>query len=139
MSAAVLGLPKRSPTLGVLVRLFIVAAFIRLAYCCIAFCLGELFLPYDTSSELSRGAQWTWTSQLRCADVVDHAALMGKCFSGVEQEAHLSSFASWLHVWDSVFLRAIALRGYEYEQHLAFFPGLPGSLLRKTIQDSSAI
>lgn len=65
--------------------------------------------------------------QLRCAHVVQHAALTEQCFSGNMQEAHVSNFASSFYVWDSVFFRAIASSGYEFEQYLAFFPGLPGS------------
>lgn len=117
-SAAEAAKPGSSPGLQQQAqKLVAVAACVRAAYLLMVAVFALLFADYDTSTSiLSESCADNWPDQAASA------------------QRYLPAV-----VWDSIFLNRIAACGYEYEQFFAFYPGVPGELVRLCLHKSTQL
>ncbi len=97
-------------------RLVLLTLLARASLLAAATFLDAFLIDYDTSKSITPAER-------------DQSAATGSTGSGL--------LRGWA-VWDAVFFSDIAVRGYVYEQYYAFFPLLPGELVKLLCTGSGA-
>lgn len=113
-------------------RLIVVAACVRATYLAVALVATALLRDYDTSAPLTTEdcADSAWPEAVAAAIAARAPPSTGRGWP-LPPAASLGGRAARLGVvWDALFYQRIAACGYEYEQYLAFFPGLPRACVR---------
>jgi hypothetical protein len=114
-------------------RLVVLAVCVRVAYLAVALAATLLLPDYDTSAPLAAEEcnDSTWPEVVAAA-VAARAPPPSRGSWPPPAAASLGGRAARLGVvWDALFYQRISACGYEYEQYLAFFPGLPSKLMCK--------